>query len=80
MITKLDLIPLFGAPETSTFLGLEACSNFEEIDASSAFIGAPGTTPHGSVGACCHNAPQTKITCRWEGPAGDLACGPGFKS
>ncbi len=58
MTTKPDLAALFGATDTSTFLGLKACSNMQEVDASSAFIGAPGATPYGSVGAYCRNAPQ----------------------
>ena len=57
MSDKPDLGALFGAIDASTFLGLEACSNFSELDASSAFLGVPGATPYGSVGAYCRNAP-----------------------
>jgi agmatinase len=58
MTKKPDLGALFGAIEASTFLGLEECSNFKIENFSSAFIGAPGATPYGSVGAYCSNAPQ----------------------
>ena len=55
---KPDLGALFGATPASTFLGLAKCSDLDRIDASSAFIGAPGATPYGSVGAYCRNAPD----------------------
>lgn len=57
MTGKPDLGALFGATPASTFLGLEKCDDLDRIDASSAFIGAPGATPYGSVGAYCRNAP-----------------------
>lgn len=52
-----DLAALFGATDAKTFLGLEACSDLDSIDASSAFIGAPCATPYGSVGAYAQNGP-----------------------
>lgn len=59
MSDKPDLAALFGATETSTFLGLEECTDFDKIDASSAFIGAPCATPYGSVGAYAQNGPDS---------------------
>jgi len=53
-----DLAALFGATDASTFLGLPACNNPEDLHASSVFIGAPGATPYGSVGSYCQNAPN----------------------
>lgn len=58
MTGKPDLGALFGAIPCSTFLGLERCWDLDLPDASSAFIGAPGATPYGSVGAYCRNAPD----------------------
>lgn len=58
MSNKPDLGALFGATPTSTFLGLAECTEIEAMDASSAFIGVPGATPYGSVGAYCRNAPK----------------------
>tara|TARA_E500000318_G_scaffold26531_2_gene26574 strand:+ start:1517 stop:2482 length:966 start_codon:yes stop_codon:yes gene_type:complete len=58
MTEKPDLGALFGATPASTFLGLEKCDDLGKLDASSAFIGAPGATPYGSVGAYCRNAPD----------------------
>jgi agmatinase len=59
MSNKPDLAALFGATDSKTFLGLEACVDFENIDASSAFIGAPCATPYGSVGAYAQNGPAS---------------------
>jgi agmatinase len=59
MSNKPDLAALFGATEAKTFLGLDACGDFENIDASSAFIGAPCATPYGSVGAYAQNGPAS---------------------
>lgn len=59
MSNKPDLAALFGATDASTFLGLEACTNLDTIDASSAFIGAPCATPYGSVGAYAQNGPDS---------------------
>lgn len=56
---KPDLAALFGAKETKTFLGLEACDDLDAIDASSAFVGAPCATPYGSVGAYARNGPDS---------------------
>ena len=54
-----DLAALFGATETTTFLGLEKADDLDAIDASSAFIGAPCATPYGSVGAYAQNGPES---------------------
>lgn len=59
MSSKPDLAALFGATESKTFLGLEACEDLDKIDASSAFIGAPCATPYGSVGAYAQNGPAS---------------------
>ena len=59
MNDKPDLAALFGATEAETFLGLRSCDDFETIDASSAFIGAPCATPYGSVGAYAKNGPAS---------------------
>ena len=57
MTDKPDLAALFGAPDVNTFLGL-APATPDSVDASSAYIGAPGATPYGSVGAYCRGAPE----------------------
>ena len=59
MHKKPDLGALFGATSVETFLGLEACTDLEAIDASSAFIGAPCATPYGAVGAYAQNGPAS---------------------
>lgn len=59
MNDKPDLAALFGATNADTFLGLDKCEDFEQIDASSAFIGAPCATPYGSVGAYAQNGPSS---------------------
>ncbi|UUX50539.1 arginase family protein [Nisaea acidiphila] len=58
MTDKPDLGALFGATPAETFLGIEKCSDPSRAEGSSAFIGAPGATPYGSVGAYCRNAPD----------------------
>ncbi len=58
MTNKPDIAALFGATDTSTFLGVEACEDLQNLDASSAFIGVPCATPYGAVGAYCQNAPK----------------------
>ncbi len=59
MSPKPDLAALFGATDASTFLGLDACTDFDTMNASSAFIGAPCATPYGSVGAYAQNGPAS---------------------
>lgn len=54
-----DLAALFGATDSTTFLGLEACDDLNGVNASSAFIGAPCATPYGSVGAYARNGPAS---------------------
>ena len=41
MSKKPDLATLFGATKSDTFLGLELCENFDNVKASSAFVGVP---------------------------------------
>lgn len=53
-----DLGALFGAAGTSTFLGLEACTDLSALTAPIALIGAPCATPYRAVGAYCRNAPD----------------------
>ncbi len=59
MSNKPSLAALFGATEAKTFLGLDACEDLAQINASSAFIGAPCATPYGSVGAYARNGPAS---------------------
>jgi agmatinase len=59
MNNKPDLGALFGATDADTFLGLDKCEDLTQIDASSAFIGAPCATPYGSVGAYAQNGPSS---------------------
>ena len=58
MSDKPDIAKLIGATEASTFLGVPSCEDIDSLDASSAFIGVPGATPYGSMGAFCRNAPN----------------------
>lgn len=58
MNQKPDLGALFGAGETSTFLGLDACADLSALDAPIAILGVPCATPYRSVGAYCRNAPD----------------------
>jgi len=62
MSDKPDVAKLLGATEASTFLGIPGCGNLNSFDASSVFIGAPGATAYGSMGAFCRNAPQALRT------------------
>src|SRR5580692_2126554 len=48
---------MYGSRETSTFLGLPACSDLAALDARIAVIGAGCATPYASVGAYCGDAP-----------------------
>ncbi|WP_182086419.1 arginase family protein [Aureimonas sp. ME7] len=57
MNQKPDLGALFGAGETSTFLGLDACTDLSTLDAPIAILGVPCATPYASVGPYCRNAP-----------------------
>ena len=41
---------MYGSRETSTFLGLPACSDLAALDARIAIIGAGCATPYASVG------------------------------
>ncbi|MEM8797692.1 MAG: arginase family protein [Pseudomonadota bacterium] len=57
-INKPRIATLFGEKDVSTFLGLEACDNLEELSAGLAIIGASCASPYPSVGAYCKEAPQ----------------------
>jgi len=46
------------AKDADTFFGVSACKDLDSLDASSAIIGVPGSTPYGSMGAFCRNAPD----------------------
>jgi agmatinase len=48
---------MYGSGETSTFLGLPACSDLSALDARVAVLGAGCATPYASVGAYCADAP-----------------------
>src|SRR5580704_5742242 len=48
---------MYGSRETSTFLGLPACSDLTALDARIAIVGAGCATPYASVGAYCDDAP-----------------------
>ena len=58
MSKKADLSALFGANDTSSFLGLETCDDLKLLNASLALIGIPCATPYKSVGPYCKNAPN----------------------
>jgi len=58
MSKKPDLATLFGASKVDTFLGVPACKDLADLNASSVFIGVPGATPYSSVGSYCHRAPE----------------------
>ncbi len=49
---------MFGAPDTDTFMGIEACTSPVEVDAAMAVIGIPCATPYVSVGPYCAAAPR----------------------
>lgn len=53
-----SLKALFGAGETSTFLGLPACPDLRHLDRRIAILGADGCTPYPSVGFYCAGGPQ----------------------
>ena len=59
MSKKPDLAALFGAVHSDSFLGLEKCSDFHPVNASSAFLGVRCATPYRSVGAYAQNGPQS---------------------
>src|ERR1700677_415787 len=48
---------MYGAGETSTFLGLPACSDLSALDVRIALLGAGCATPYARVGAYCAGAP-----------------------
>lgn len=58
MTGKTDLGALFGASDVTTFLGLDACDDLEDLRAPIALIGAPCATLYASVGPYCRNAPD----------------------
>ena len=59
MKKKPNLAALFGAQSSKTFLGLPECKDLNNIDASSAFIGIPCSTPYKTVGPYAKNGPSS---------------------
>jgi agmatinase len=57
MASPPDLAALYGATETSTFLGFRSSPDLRQLDAPIALLGVPGATPYSSVGAYCKNGP-----------------------
>src|SRR5690242_15745565 len=57
MAAAPDLAALYGASETSTFLGFQSWRDLGRLDAPIALLGVPGATPYVSVGAYCRNGP-----------------------
>jgi agmatinase len=57
MVSPPNLAALYGATETSTFLGFRSWSDLSRLDAQIALLGVPGATPYASVGAYCRNGP-----------------------
>jgi agmatinase len=57
MVSPPNLAALYGATETSTFLGLPSWPDLSKLEAPIALIGVPGATPYASVGAYCRNGP-----------------------
>lgn len=53
-----DLSAILGEVDASTFLGLEARTHADAGGASSAFLGVPGATPYGRMGAFARNGPR----------------------
>ena len=49
---------MFGAGDTSTFLGLPACPDVSNLAAQIAVLGVPCATPYASVGPYCAEAPD----------------------
>lgn len=56
-MTLPNLAALYGASETTTFLGFRSCSDLSTLEAPIALLGAAGATPYASVGAYCRNGP-----------------------
>ena len=48
---------MYGAGQTSTFLGVPACSDLTSFDGGVAILGAGCATPYASVGAYCADTP-----------------------
>jgi len=57
MTIQPDLSALFGS-SASTFMGIEACTDLDRLDAPVALIGAPCASPYHAVGAYCRHAPD----------------------
>lgn len=57
MTPQPDLSALFGS-NASTFMGIEACTDPNRLDAPVALIGAPCASPYRAVGAYCRHAPD----------------------
>lgn len=59
MKKKPNLATLFGANRSKTFLGLSLCKDLKNIEASSAFLGVPCSTPYKAVGPYAKNGPSS---------------------
>ena len=57
MVSSPNLAALYGATDTSTFLGFRSWTDLSKLEAPIALLGVPGATPYASVGAYCRNAP-----------------------
>ena len=57
MASPPNLAALYGATETSTFLGFRSCPDLGALDAPVALLGALGATPYAAVGAYCRSGP-----------------------
>lgn len=57
MVSQPNLAALYGASETSTFLGFQSWPDLSKLEAPIALLGVPGATPYASVGAYCRNGP-----------------------
>ena len=57
MASPPNLAALYGAAETSTFLGFRSCPDLGKLEAPIALLGALGATPYAAVGAYCRNGP-----------------------
>jgi hypothetical protein len=69
MVSPPNLAALYGATDTSTFLGFRSWTDLSKLEAPIALLGVPGATPYASVGA---NLLSGAPFCS---PAGGLAVG-----
>ena len=54
---KPSIGQMFGAKGVTTFLGLPACPDLDNLDAKGAILGVPGVTPYASAGNYCAGGP-----------------------